>query len=101
MQGSWSAATTVKSSGAPGTSDIRFGSQSNINLFTFVDFSARPKRVREVPFLKGMRFGLRVENLLDSRQRVTDGSGQVPLSYQGDYLDPRGRVIGITLRKLF
>ena len=101
MQGSWSAATTVKSSGAPGTSDIRFGSQSNINLFTFVDFSARPKWVRDVPFLKGMRVGLRVENLLDSRQRVTDGSGQVPLSYQRDYLDPRGRVIGITLRKLF
>ena len=101
MQGSWQAATTVKSSGAPGTSDIRFGSQSNINLFTFVDFSARPKWVRDVPFLKGMRVGLRVENLLDSRQRVTDGSGQVPLSYQRDYLDPRGRVIGITLRKLF
>ncbi|WP_309622692.1 TonB-dependent receptor [Novosphingobium sp.] len=101
VQGSWSAPTTVKSSGAPGTSDIRFGSQSSINLFMFVDFSARPKWVREVPFLKGMRAGLRVENLFDSRQRVTDGSSQVPLSYQSDYLDPRGRVIGFSLRKLF
>jgi hypothetical protein len=25
----------------------------------------------------------------------------VPLSYQPDYLDPRGRVIGIQFRKMF
>jgi iron complex outermembrane receptor protein len=100
-QGTWSAPTRVAASGLPGTSDLRFGSVTNINLFAFVDFSARPKWVRDVPFLKGMRVGIRVENLLDSRQRVTDGSGQVPLSYQPDYIDPRGRVIGVSLRKLF
>ncbi len=36
-----------------------------------------------------------------AHQRVTDGSGQVPQSYQHDYLDPRGRVIGVSLRKVF
>ena len=100
-QGTWSAPTRVASAGLPGTSDLRFGSVTNVNMFLFLDLSARPKWVRQVPFLKGMRVGIRVENLLDSHQRVTDGSGQVPQSYQPDYLDPRGRVIGVSLRKVF
>ena len=100
-QGTWSAPTTVAASGAPGTSDLRFGSVTNVNVFVFFDFNQRPKLIKQVPFLKGARFTLRIENLLDSRQRVTDGSGLVPLSYQPDYLDPRGRVIGISLRKMF
>lgn len=100
-QGSWQAPTTVKGSGAPGTSDIRFGSQTSLNLFLFFDFSQRPKLVKQVPFLKGARFMVRVENVFDSHQRVTDGSGAVPLSYQPDYMDPRGRVITVMFRKLF
>ena len=100
-QGTWSAPTRVAGSGLPGSSDLRFGSVTNVNMFLFLDFSARTKWVRKVPFLKGMRVGIRVENLFDSHQRVTDGSGQVPQSYQPDYLDPRGRVIGVSLRKVF
>jgi hypothetical protein len=54
-----------------------------------------------VPFLKGARLSFKVENVLDSRQKVTDNTGAVPLSYQADFLDPRGRVIGIDFRKMF
>jgi len=54
-----------------------------------------------VPFLKGARLTFRIENLLGDRQRVTDGTGTVPLSYQPDYLDPRGRVITLQFRKAF
>ena len=100
-QGSWNAPTTVAASGLPGTSDLRFGSVMNVNVFVFLDFSQRPKLVKQLPFLKGARISLSVQNLFDSRQKVTDGSGVVPLSYQPDYIDPRGRVIGIQLRKLF
>jgi hypothetical protein len=42
-----------------------------------------------------------VDNLFDSRQRVTDATGTVPLSYQPDLLDPQGRVIGLEFRKQF
>ena len=63
--------------------------------------SQRPKLIKSVPFLKGARLSVRIENLLGQRQRVTDASGVVPLSYQPDYLDPRGRVIRIELRKSF
>lgn len=101
FQGSWNAPTRIEASGLPGTSDLRFGSVTNINLFMFMDFSARPKLVEAVPFLKGARVMLRFENLLNSRQKVTDGTGAVPLSYQADYIDPRGRIIGISFRKVF
>ena len=101
LQGSWNSPTTLRASGLPGTSDLRFGSVTQINMFVFFDLSQRPKLVKQVPFLKGARLSLRIENLLGSRQRVTDASGAVPLSYQADYLDPRGRVIRIELRKSF
>lgn len=91
----------MRASGLPGTSDLRFGSVANISMFLFFDFNQRPKLIKNVPFLKGARLSLRFENLLGSRQRVTDASGAVPLSYQPDYIDPRGRVIRIELRKSF
>lgn len=101
FQGSWSAPTTVEASGLPGTSDLRFGSVTSVNLFLFSEFSMMPKLTKKVPFLKGARVSFRIENLLGSVQTVTDGSGAVPISYQRDYLDPRGRVISIELRKMF
>ena len=101
IQGTWISPTTVTASGLPGTSDLRFGSVTNINMFVFFDFNQRPKLIKDVPFLKGARASLRFENLLGSRQRVTDASDAVPLSYQADYLDPRGRVIRVEFRKSF
>lgn len=101
MQGTWSGPTRLDASGLPGTSDLRFGSSSNINVNFFADFSAMPKVVEAVPFLKGSRVSLRFQNLFDSVQKVTDASGAVPPFYQRDYLDPRGRVIELEFRKSF
>ena len=101
FQGTWFSPTTLKASGLPGTSDLHFGSVANISMFLFFDFNQRPKLIKKVPFLKGLRLTLRIENLLGDRQRVTDASGTVPRSYQPDYLDPRGRVITLQFRKSF
>lgn len=101
LQGNWNAPTRVRSSGAPGSSDLRFGALGKVNLSLFADLGRMPKLTRKAKFFKGSRLALQFENLFDARQRVTDASGAVPLSYQADYLDPRGRVIGITFRKLF
>jgi len=97
----WSAPTTLEGSGLPGSSDLRFGSTTSVNMVMFMDFGQRAKLIEAVPFLKGARMSIRIENLLNSRQQVTDGSGTVPLSYQPDYIDPRGRIIGIQFRKMF
>ena len=57
--------------------------------------------IEAVPFLKGARLSLEVDNLFNTRQKVTDQNGIVPLSYQPAYMDPRGRVIGLDFRKTF
>ena len=101
LNGNWSAPVTVRSTGAPGSTDLRFGSLFKLNLRAFVNFDQQKKIVDDVPFLKGVRLSLKVDNLLDSRQRVTDQTGAVPLSYQLDYRDPKGRVVGIDFRKMF
>lgn len=101
VQGTWNAPTRVAASGLPGTNDLRFGAVTRINANLFVELGEQGKLARTVPFTKGLRLSLRFENLLDSRQKVTDANGLVPLGYQADYLDPRGRVIEIELRKMF
>jgi hypothetical protein len=101
LNGTWMSPVTVKATGAPGSSDLRFGSVTKVGLRAFVNFDQRKKLVEDAPFLKGARLTLKVDNLFDSRQRVTDASGAVPLSYQPDYRDPRGRVIGLDFRKMF
>ena len=101
VNGGWTAPTTIRASGAPGTSDLRFGALLKLDLRTFVDFGQQKKLVGAVPFLKGARLSFVVENLFDQRQRVTDAGGTVPLSYQPDYLDPKGRFLGIDFRKVF
>ncbi|WP_374530466.1 TonB-dependent receptor [Novosphingobium sp.] len=100
-EGTWNAPTHVNASGLPGSSDLRFGAVTKFNLNLFADFDRIKGATDGASFLKGARLVLKFENLFDSRQKVTDASGAVPLSYQPDYLDPRGRVISLELRKMF
>lgn len=44
---------------------------------------------------------LEVANITDAHQRVRDGNGRTPWRYQADLLDPIGRTISLSLRKLF
>jgi hypothetical protein len=43
---------------------------------------------------------LDVSNITDAREHVRDGNGQVPNRFQADYLDPLGRIVKLTIRKL-
>ena len=56
---------------------------------------------REHPWLIGTRVELGVNNLFDTRPRVRDATGTVPINYQPDLLDPVGRAVTLSLRKLF
>ena len=97
LNGGWSAPTQVHTS----ASDLRFGAVLKLNARLFVDFGQQQALVKAAPYFKGARLSLMVNNLLDQRQKVTDASGAVPLSYQPDYLDPLGRVVGAEFRKMF
>jgi outer membrane receptor protein involved in Fe transport len=47
-----------------------------------------------------MRVSLSVQNILNTLQKVTDGSGATPTAYQGAYLDPDGRTVMLSIRKM-
>lgn len=101
LNGKWTAPTRVSSVTTAGANDLRFGALTKLNARLFVDLGQQQSLVKAHPFFKGARLSFKVDNLLDARQRVTDQTGMVPISYQPDLLDPLGRVIGIEFRKQF
>jgi iron complex outermembrane recepter protein len=101
LNGNWSAPTRTKASGAPGNSDLRFGSVFRLDVRIFSDLGNHKRLTDLSPIFKGMRLAFQFDNILDSRQKVTDSSGATPFSYLPDFLDPRGRMVGIDLRKTF
>lgn len=97
MNANWREGTHIN--GATAAQDISFSDQTTVNLNVFMDLNARTSWVEKFPILKGARINLGVENLFDSRVDVTS-AGDLPLNYQPDYLDPQGRIIRISLRKV-
>ncbi|MCJ2188203.1 TonB-dependent receptor plug domain-containing protein [Novosphingobium beihaiensis] len=101
IRGEWNAPSRVLGTGLPGSSDLRFGAYTVANVRLFVDLDQRKSLIDRVPFLKGTRVSFTVDRLFDSRQKVTDQNGEVPIAYQAAFREPLGRVIGIDLRKRF
>lgn len=80
---------------------LRFSDQTTINLNMFVDLGQQQSLVQRFGWLEGSRLNLGFQNIFDTRTEVTtlDGS-DLPLNYQSDYLDPQGRTISLTFRKI-
>jgi iron complex outermembrane recepter protein len=101
VEGTYKASTKVDGSGLPGSSDLRFSDLATLNAFMFVDLDQQKRLTKALPFLKGSRIRLRIDNLLNDVIDVRDQNGDVPLSYQPGYIDPRGRVFELSFRKRF
>lgn len=100
LTGQWQSPTTVTGGLGTTTGDLHFSGLATANLRLFADLGQQPSLVKH-RWARGMRVTLSVTNLLDSRQHVRDANGLTPLSYQPAYLDPMGRTVKISLRKLF
>lgn len=85
--------------GAPET--LNFGSLATANLRLFADLGGRIDWVRAHPWLRGARVTVQLDNVFNTRRRVTDETGTVPVGYQPGYLDPIGRTVRVSVRKLF
>ncbi|MDR6834579.1 MULTISPECIES: ABC transporter ATP-binding protein [unclassified Sphingopyxis] len=81
--------------------DLKFGDLATFNLRFFADLNQQPKLIEKLPFLKGSRLRLSVDNLFDAQRKITDANGVVPLNYQPGYIDPLGRYIELEWRKTF
>jgi hypothetical protein len=78
--------------------------QSPLSVFDlklFAGGGAQGPPLLRAPVLRGALLTLAIDNVLNSRPRVRDGAGATPIAYQPDYLDPLGRVVRISLRRLF
>ncbi len=98
--GNWASSTWVNG-GATGGQTLYFSDLATVGLNFFADLNTSQKTlVAAHPWLKGGRLALSFDNLLDAKQSVHDQSGATPQAYQRDYLDPLGRTVRISFRKL-
>lgn len=100
MTANWKSGAHVAAGAGGATTDLDFSSLATVNLRLFADLGVRRELVQKHPLLRGTRLTLSVNNLFDQQQTVRDATGVVPVTYQPDYLDPRGRVIQFSVRKL-
>jgi hypothetical protein len=97
LQGNWRSGTTVEST----SGDLRFSPYFDLDLRLFANLGENFDLVSKSPFFRGASIRFDVDNVLNTRPKVRDASGNTPLSYQPDLLQPIGRTFGITFRKLF
>ncbi len=101
FSGNWQSATRVNGGTPANPQALDFSSLATVDFRLFADLGQRLDLVRAHPWVRGMRISLSVDNLFNQRQRVTDGAGTVPIGYQPGYLDPLGRTVRLSVRKLF
>jgi hypothetical protein len=97
----WRSATFVTGGASSSTGNLFFSDITTINFRLFENFGQQPWAVKASPWLRGSRLTLNVNNLFDQRVSVHDAAGAMPISYQPGYLDPVGRNITLSIRKLF
>lgn len=103
VSANWQSGTEVRVSpgGPPAPDDLRFSGLATFNLRLFADLGQRWPLVRDHPWLRGTRVSVGIDNLFDDRIDVRDRAGANPINFQPDLVDPVGRRVEVSLRKLF
>ena len=81
--------------------DLHFGSLATFDLRLFANPGDIPEVAVKHPWLRGTQVRFEVTNIFNTRPKVHSALGDPLLNYQPNLLDPLGRVIGISIRKLF
>jgi iron complex outermembrane recepter protein len=101
IDASWKSGYFADGASGNPASFLRFSDVALINLKVFDEVGKTPSLVKQWPILSGTRLEANVTNLFDARPRVVNGDGLVPIADQPAFLDPRGRVVTLSLRKVF
>jgi hypothetical protein len=78
-------------------SDLYFSGIFKLNLGAYISVH---HFLPKLDWASHVQLKLDVENVGDAHQHVHDGNGRTPNRFQPDYLDPLGRTVKLTLRKL-
>jgi uncharacterized membrane protein YgcG len=81
--------------------DLRFSPLARLNASLFANLGQRFDLVSRYPWVRGAQLRLSVDNILDAKQKVRDAAGIGRGTYQPDLLDPQGRTLRLSIRKLF
>jgi len=81
--------------------DLRFSGYTTFDLRLFANLGERFDLVSKSPFFLGSSVRFEVKNIFNSRPKVRGGDGNIPFAYLPDRLEPIGRTVGISFRKLF
>jgi len=98
LSGNWRSGTNVDTL----TGDtLRFSPLATFDLRLFANPGDIPEVALKHPWLRGTQVRFEVNNIFNNRPNVRDAFGNMPLSYQSNLLDPLGRTVMISFRKLF
>lgn len=98
LTGNWRSRSRITAGTADDPNDITFSSLLRLDISAFANLGTV---FPSSPLLKDSRITLGVDNLLDTHQQVRDEDGITPLRYQRYLLDARGRMVSLSLRKMF
>jgi hypothetical protein len=101
LSGNYATATRINGGTATAPQTLRFGGLATADLRLFADLGQQLALVKAHPWVRGARVTFSVTNILNTRQQVRDANGVTPISYQPDTIDPLGRTVRLSLRKLF
>ncbi len=96
----WHSATEVDGGTAGTASTLYFSALTTTNLRLFTFLSDLPLTTQH-PWAKGLRIDLGVTNVLNAHQKVHDATGATPVGFEPGYVDPLGRVVTLSVRKVF
>ena len=82
------------------TGELTFGDLGTVNLRLVLDPARDRSTLLRFPFLIGSRITIDVDNVLNNRRNVVDEFGVTPVGFQPDLIDPLGRTITVSFRKL-
>jgi hypothetical protein len=100
LAAAWRSPTAVGSGDPAAPDPIHFSSLGTADLRVFLDLGHLPW-TRGATWAQGARASLAVTNLFDRRQSVHDAAGATPTAFEPGFLDPLGRVVALTIRKVF
>jgi outer membrane receptor protein involved in Fe transport len=100
----WRSKSTTRSlSSAPSGTDrqLALSNYTTVNFSLFANPAERLGGMNAPGWIRGTRVALSVTNLFNTRPRVVDENGVTPIIYQPAYLNPLGRTLSVSLRKVF
>jgi hypothetical protein len=100
LSANWRSGTMIQGQSGGGD-DLAFSGLTSVNLNLFANLGERFGGASAPSWLKGTRATIGISNVFNSRPRIRDSEGSTPLTYQPDYLDPLGRLVAFSLRKVF